>query len=134
MARTYDYRAAVRADIENYIEENEIRVYASERDRLQEELYDDLMVSDSVTGNASGSYTFSAWQAEENLCHNLDLLGEALEEFGYSGADILEKGAEVCDCIIRCYLLGEILNEVLDDLEEDDPEPEDEEEDDDTED
>lgn len=133
MAR-YDYREAVRTDIENYIEEHNIRVTASQRDELQEKLYDDMMIADSITGNASGSYTFSGWQAEENICHNLDLLGEALKEFGYENFDILEKGAESCDVIIRCYLLGEILPQVLDDLEEDDEDEMDEDETEDNED
>ena len=65
------------------------------------------MVADSVTGNASGSYTFHAWQAEENICHNFDLLSEAIEEFG-GKCDVLKDGAEACDVTIRCYLLSEV--------------------------
>jgi hypothetical protein len=82
-----------------------------------------------VTGNASGSYTFSTWQAEENLCHNLDLLGEALKEFG-DGADFLEKGAEACDVTIRCYLLGQAISEALDEVETEDDDEDDEDSDD----
>lgn len=66
----------------------------------------------SVTGNASGSYTFNTWKAEEYLCHNLNLLAEANEEFG-SNSDILSDGAEVCDVIIRCYLLSRAINKPL---------------------
>lgn len=115
----YDYFSAVCDDVRDYIN-NEISLdeYRGNRDGLEEYLNDTLWVCDSVTGNASGSYTFNAWQAEENLCHNLDLLGEALEEFG-SGADYLTKnGAEACDVTIRCYLLGSAIAEVLDELEE----------------
>lgn len=83
---------------------------------MQESLYDEMFISDSVTGNASGTYTFNAWVAEENLCHNLDLLKEACEEFG-SSCDILDS-VECCDVTIRCYLLGSALSEVLDELEE----------------
>lgn len=126
--KTYNYHDAVCEDIRNYIEENNIKVYASERRDLEEKLNDDLFCEDSVTGNASGSYTFSTWQAEENLCHNLDLLAEALSEFGDT-SNYLEKGAEACDVTIRCYLLGECISEVLDELEEDDPEEEEPEED-----
>ena len=128
----YDYKQAVMDDIKQYIEDHDIKVTTSTRDELQDELYDDLFISDSVTGNASGSYTFNAWQAEENLCHNLDLLKEACNEFG-SQCDILES-AESCDVTIRCYLLSECLAEVLDELEEDDEEePEDDEDSDDDE-
>jgi hypothetical protein len=69
-----------------------------------------------VTGNASGSYTFNAWKAEEYLCHNLDLLGEALAEFGCEPNYITEKGAEACDVTIRCYLLGQAISEVLSEM------------------
>jgi hypothetical protein len=128
----YDYRQAVMDDIKQYIEDHDIKVTTSTRDELQQELYDDMFISDSVTGNASGSYTFNAWQAEENLCHNLDLLQEACNEFG-SDCNILES-AESCDVTIRCYLLSECLAEVLDELEEDDEEePEDDEDSDDDE-
>ncbi len=126
----YDYRQAVMDDIKQYIEDHDIKVTTSTRDELQDELYDDLFVNDSVTGNASGSYTLNTRQAEENLCHNLDLLKEACNEFG-SQCDILES-AESCDVTIRCYLLSECLAEVLDELEEDDEEePEDDEDSDD---
>ena len=77
-----------------------------------------MWLEDCVTGNASGSYTFSSWEAEENLCHNQDLLQEALEEFGYDGTCVLDKGAEWCDVTIRCYLLGDVLRQVINDLEE----------------
>ena len=57
--------------------------------------------------------------AEENICHNLDLLGEALEEFG-SGADyLITHGAEAADVTIRCYLLGECIAAALEEIEDD---------------
>lgn len=119
----YDYREEMANDIRAYIEERysaeEIaEKLAYERDDWETELYDDMMVADAVTGNASGSYTFHAWRAEEYICHNLDLLGEAVEEFG-GDYDVLKDGAETCDVTIRCYLLGEVLNEVLDEMESD---------------
>ena len=84
-----------------------------------------LFISDSVTGNASGSYFCNSWKAEECLCHNIELLAEALHEFG-SDISYLENGAEACDVTIRCYLLGQALNETLDELEETIEEGEDE--------
>lgn len=121
----YDYKEAVKNDVMNYITEhytkdeiNENLSYSGSRDRWQEELNDDMWSADSVTGNASGSYTFNTWQAEENLCHNMELLKEALEEFGCN-IDYLEKGAEACDVTIRCYLLYGAISEVLAELEND---------------
>ena len=118
----YNYFEAVKEDVLQYIEDNDIKVTTSNRDELEQSLYDDMFISDIVTGNASGSYTFNTWKAEENLCHNLDLLGEALEEFGSDASYLVENGAEACDVTIRCYLLSQVLSEVLDELEEDDEE------------
>ena len=113
----YNYREAVKNDVKDYIE-NEVNLdnYAT-LDELVEDLNDSLWIDDSVTGNGSGSYWFSTYKAEEALCHNLELLGEALAEFG-SGADyLIEHGAEECDVTIRCYLLGEAISEALEEMD-----------------
>ena len=115
----YNYFEAVKNAVLDYIKENEIKVTTSNKDELADSLNDDLWTNDSVTGNGSGSYFFNTWKAEEALCHNLDLLGEACEEFG-STADLLKDGAEACDVTIRCYLLPQAISEALDELEEDD--------------
>ena len=108
----YDYLKAVKEDVSNFIS-NEIEPTRFEDlDALREYLNDELFCNDSVTGNGSGSYTFSTWKAEENLCHNLDLLSEAMEEFG-SDVSILKDGPEACDVTIRCYLLPRAIDEVL---------------------
>lgn len=118
---TYNYNEAVKADIKEYIQDNyttkEIIEGLKDREEFDEHLYNEMWTADEVTGNGSGSYTFSTWQAEENLCHNLELLEEALADFG-CGLDYISKGAEACDVTIRCYLLGPALAEVLDELEE----------------
>lgn len=105
---SYNYYESMKEDIREYLKDT------NERD--EQKLYDEMFLSDSITGNGSGSYTFSTYQAEENLCHNMDLLKEALEEFGCD-IDYLKKGAEACDVTIRCYLLGQVLNEVLEEIE-----------------
>ena len=113
----YDYREAVKDDVRDYIMYEIDPNDYEDREELEQDLNDRLFCNDSVTGNASGSYTFSTWKAEEYLCHNLDLLGEAVEEFG-GATDVLKNGAEACDVTIRCYLLPEAISEVLDELEE----------------
>ena len=109
----YNYIEAVTADVLDYINENNITVTNETRDEVEQQLNDDLWACDSVTGNASGSYTFNAWQAEENICHNWDLLAEACYEFGSDAAELLRKGAEACDVAIRCYLLGQAISAAL---------------------
>ena len=119
--KNYNYYEAVKSDVLDYIK-NDIDIeeaYAKagfDIEELKNNLHDDLWTNDCVTGNGSGSYTFNAYQAEENLCHNMDLLQEALQEFG-CGIEYLEKGAEACDVTIRCYLLAGAISEVVDGLE-----------------
>lgn len=120
--KKYNYLTAVTADVTDYINgEIDLGQYET-ADELKDELNERLFVNDSVTGNASGSYTFSAWQAEENLCHNLDLLGEALTEFGCNPDYMAKNGAEACDVTIRCYLLSEAVSDAVDALDYEFPE------------
>ena len=114
----YDYREAVKDDVLEYIN-NEINFEDFDTlEDLEEYLNDELWTVDSVTGNASGSYTFSTYEAEENIAHNWDLLAEALEEFG-NEENPISKGAEWCDVTIRCYLLGECIAAALEEIEDD---------------
>lgn len=114
----YDYRTAVLNDVKEWIGDNEYYITGYEtREDLEEYLNEVLWTDDSVTGNGSGSYTFSSYEAGVNLAGNFDLLREALEEFGGS-MDVLKDGEEACDVTIRCYLLGESISQALDELEE----------------
>lgn len=126
----YNYLEAVTADVREYItNEIDLDEWKGNRDGLEEKLNDELWTADSVTGNASGSYYFNSYKAEEALAHNWDLLAEALEEFGQDGTDVLKQGAEAMDVTIRCYLLGQAIAEALNELEEELEEEEEEEED-----
>jgi hypothetical protein len=113
----YNYYEAIRDDIKNYIDNEEIKASDfADIDEIKDSLYDDLWTADSVTGNGSGSYTFNAYEAEENLCHNWELLEEACDEFCCDMGDEVKRGAEACDVTIRCYLLGQVLSEVIEEL------------------
>lgn len=117
----YNYLKTMTEDVKEYIKHwytaEEITEHLEDRDNWEQVLNDELWTVDSVTGNASGSYTFSTWQAEEYMAHNLDLLAEAMHEFGCC-FNYIEKGAEYCDVTIRCYLLGQAIAAALDELEE----------------
>lgn len=116
--KKYDYREAVKADIKEWLEENR------SMDELKDDLctayeittgnlYNEMYIEDSITGNASGSYTFDRWQAEENLCHNFDLLDEAYSAYGTT-PDL--SSPESCDVTIRCYLLNDCLFAALEEI------------------
>lgn len=112
----YDYLEAVKKDVKKWTDGNDWKLDIEwTREEIEEYLNDVLWAEDSVTGNASGSYTFSRWEAEENLCHNFDLLEEISYEFGYDEKNWLEN-PEGCDVTIRCYLLGQAIGEILDEM------------------
>lgn len=116
----YNYLEAMKKDITEYIN-NEINLadYA-DRDELESSLNDDLFTEDSVTGNASGSYTFSRAQAQEYVKDNIDILKDACEAFGTDAASVgewfLSDDWEKMDVTIRCYLLWQAIGEALDDM------------------
>lgn len=119
-AKNYDYRNAIIEDLrdiyDEYVEKE------MDKDEAFEALYDGAFVSDSVTGNASGSYTFNRWTAEKNVGTHLDLAAEAFEEFCEPeklGEYILDGNFEAIDVTIRCYLLGECVGTVIDEHYED---------------
>ena len=118
----YDYLNAVindvKAAIEDLDEDEKKELAKLDEDEKKEYLYDLFCDNDSVTGNASGSYTLNAWKAEENLCHNGDLIEEAAGCFGYSLNDLADLGPEGVDVAIRCYVLPQAINRVLEEEEE----------------
>lgn len=102
----YNYYKTMKEDVKNYLEENKLQL----NEDSYNDIYDEMFICDEITGNASGSYTFSTYQAEENICHNMDLLQEACEEFC---CEPKIDNAEWCDVTIRCYLLGQVLSEMM---------------------
>lgn len=118
----YDYYEAVRADVEDWIEENKEHIDAMMDDYMYQEYIElgeyissECECNDGVTGDISGSYYCNAWEAEESLCHNWDLLMDAIAECGYD-MDFIKQGPETCDVLIRCYLVPGTVQEVLEEM------------------
>lgn len=115
-----NYMEQMKEDIRNYIEENGIVVTSENREEVEEKLNDDLWIDDSVTGNASGSYTFNSYKAKEYVVDNMELLQETVSEFCIDAATVAEKFInedwEYFDVSIRCYLLGSAISDTLDDI------------------
>lgn len=98
-----DYLDEVAADARKCIEEE----YSYCRD--WDEMSEFLFISDHVTGNGSGSYTFSRAQAAENvsgIVFDLDVF-ELFRSYGYDHVPV-EEGPEVVDVIARCLALDEV--------------------------
>ena len=111
----YNYYEAVKDDVKQYIEDNglgfALGAFNNDFDMI-EYIENEVWAEDSVTGNASGSYTFNAWQAEENLSHNWELIQEMSNEFG---VDLSNPKAtpEYLDVSLRCYVLVPAIEEAL---------------------
>lgn len=115
----YDYISQIKEDLREYIKEEiaQGEWNAEYADANRERLMDNAWTEDSVTGNGSGSYFFNEWKSAEAVCHNLDLLGEALDEFNVCGETFRDKfSGEWADVTIRCYLLGQVFDEVMDEV------------------
>lgn len=93
----------------------------ADRDTFESELNDELWIVDSVTGNGSGSYTFSAFEAKHNVMCDTETVLEALREFCVEANTIAEKFLdedwEYFDVTARCYVLGAAINSALDEVE-----------------
>lgn len=116
----YNYYEEVKQSIEDIINDeayylNIEAVLPNDLEEYEEVLNDELWNEDAVTGNASGSYYCNSYKAEEALINNLSLASEALQEFGYNNIDVLDKGAEWLDVIIRCYVLPSCIAEYIED-------------------
>ena len=122
----YNYLKNVTSDVldairESYSAEEIAEKLYEDREGFSSQLNDDLWIDDSVTGNASGSYTFSSYEAAENLVGNYYLVKELVSEFGIDAETVAEEidNPEYWDVSIRCYLLYQAIDAALDELEED---------------
>lgn len=118
----YNYMEAVKEDVKNYIDSEINFEDFDSLEELEEKLNDELWTEDSVTGNASGSYTFNRVTAENYVNSNKELVNEMVDEFDCKKQVCdwwLNDNFEPIDVSIRCYLLGSAISEVMDELEED---------------
>lgn len=123
--KNYSYLNATIDNVRRYIMDNDITPadYDYDRDEMESALNDDMFISDSITGNASGSYTFNRYAAMENVLGDFDTVRGALWELGYEsdavGKMFLDEDWEALDVIARCSVLGAALSDILDEMEED---------------
>ena len=117
----YNYLEAVTADVIDFIRNEVDSTEYENRESLSVFLNDDLWCCDSVTGNASGSYTFNAYKAKEYVFADQDTVSEALREFCVDAETISEKFLnqdwEYFDVTARCYVLCQAIEDALDSIE-----------------
>ena len=128
----YNYLDAMKEDVLTAIRENYTLSDYENREELEERLNEDLWIDDSVTGNASGSYTFNSARAAEYIQEDgEEYVQELISEFGLDAETIANHlfDYEYWDVSIRCYLLGRAISAALDEIEDEfDIEEEEEEE------
>lgn len=119
-----EYIEQMRDDIIEYVKDNDIELFDEDGnvdEDAKDKLYDDLWIEDSVTGNGSGSYTFSSAKAHENIIGAEDVIREMCEEWDIDRGDLadhfLKEDWEWFDVSIRCYLLGGALDLACDELQ-----------------
>ena len=109
-------------DWNDYLEEVEscakdaiLEAYDYDPDQSWDSVYDDLFCDDSVTGNGSGSFTFSTVQAAENVAGVIwdDGFTEYCKDMGFDGVPT-EQGPEAVDVIARCAALGQLAGALED--------------------
>ena len=86
----------------------------SDLDDAWDAFYEDIFIDDNVTGNASGSYWFNSKKAEESLGEFVwdeDIIW-LLEEMGCTIEDVVKRGPEEADVIIRCAMLYQVEDAV----------------------
>ena len=119
--KNYNYLEAVTADVIDFIRDEIDATEYTDRDALAQYLNAELWVDDSVTGNASGSYTFNAHKAKEYVFSDPDTVSEALHEFCIDAETIankfLSQDWEYFDVTARCYVLGLAIENALDTIE-----------------
>ena len=119
--KNYNYIEAVTSAVIDFIRDEVDADDYESREALSEFLNDELWTCDSVTGNASGSYTFNAYKAGEYDFADSDTVSEALREFCVDAETISEKFLnqdwEYFDVTARCYVLGQAIESALDSIE-----------------
>lgn len=121
-----DYYNAVIDDAKEAIDEG-IRMGDVNEESDFEDIMESLFIDDSVTGNASGSYTFCTITAAENVAgfYYDERLRDMILGAGYEiNAEFLDNPERI-DVIIRCMMLSEVediikayFEEQIEELEE----------------
>ena len=121
----YNYRENIKKDIMQYIKDN---INIEDFDDVEDfkiYLAKILLIPNEITGEINNSYTNDSVLSEIFLVGNLSLLSKSLEYFHNTNniniTNILNRGAEYCDMIVRKYILetsiDEILNQIVEELQ-----------------
>ena len=122
----YNYYEAVADDVKELIRERYELESVEDAENLDaSEIEEMAFNNDSVTGNASGSYTLNRYDAMQYVTDNIDILEEAVRD-GFATSEqigdwFLANDFEPMDVTIRCYVLPiaieDAIQAIIDDFE-----------------
>lgn len=122
----HNYMENMKHDIRTYMDENEEWFYGmyaenQDRDEWLVAMEDALWCEDSVTGNGSGSYTFSREEAKKCVLDDFDIVSQAIDHFCIPAEEVgkrfIAEDWEWFDVAARCFILGSALYEIADELD-----------------
>lgn len=118
-SEVYDYKRSIYCGLVYFLNdmtEKQIEDFANmDNEERENYLNEEAFISDTVTGNASGSFFCNRWKAESAICHNWYLIEETQDEFGELE---FSRGAEYIDVSIRCYMLSQVISDVVEAIED----------------
>lgn len=120
---SYDYFEAVKDDVRDYIDCNINLEDYEDKYELEDYLNRILWTEDSVTGNGSGSYTFSRAKAKEyifgaDVCEIEDMAITFEIDSKILVGSFFNEDWEYFDVSMRCYYLDTAIYDVLNELYE----------------
>ena len=119
----YNYKEAVKSDVRDWMADNEQEWKSVHLWDLATWLSDTLFCEDSVTGNASGSYTMSRYEARQNFFSDPDsddyiteMVDDGILEEITLGEWVSSQNWEAIDVCIRCHLLDGICHDIVSEM------------------
>lgn len=111
--KKYNYKKVLKKDIyNNVLLDIDIKDY-DDIESLKEYVKEASFVDCMVTGNEVDGYTANECEAEEYLCHNLDIFKKAAIEFDENLDILFRKDVIYWDMLVRCYLVNDVVEEIF---------------------
>lgn len=116
----YSYKETVKTDIKGWMDDHSEELEGLDRSGVYETVFEGCWDADEVTGNGSGSYTFSRSEARRNFFEDDDseeyiyrMCEEGFCTYEEVGKHMAQSDWEWVDVSIRCFLLGTAVDEVI---------------------
>lgn len=110
-----DVKDAILDWIADSYNEVDLNTWKGKREDFREFLDEHCICEDCITGVKSESFTCSAYEAEQNLNDNWDLLIDAIRNDEITIEDF-KRGVEWLDVCLRWCVMSDAIEQALDEL------------------